>query len=1074
MIFAPKDPPPAWHGVFIRVWDSRSVLKARTTCRVLGMVVLMGMFERRLATQVLNAPRLSSIMPAGAQAGSDCEVSINGESIEGDQQLLFSDPRISASSVAAPASRFYPTTRPVANRFVVKVGSQVLPGTYSVRVVTPLGISNSRRFLVGSIPEVTQKKSNHEPAEAAPASVNSVINGVLAPQTSDYYRFSATQGQKLVLHCSTRLMDSRAEPALAIYNSTGSVLKQIHDPIHIEPTLSFTVPSDGDYYLSVHDFVYAGGPEYGYRLSISTGPWIDFVDPPFASSDHPRHTLYGWNLPGSTTSGELTRNGEPLEKLEVSIDPPAAAAPALETFLQPADAGVDSFPYRFTGTNGISNAVRMVVAKGALTNEAEPNNTPEEAQAISLPAQVVGRFNPRNDRDWYSFHATKGEKLWIEVISQRLGLPTDPRLTIQQVVTDKAGKTTVKELADVDDAPKLEDGGKFRVTSEDPAVAFTAPDDGDYRILVQDLYSSGQGAPWLYYLLSVRPASPDFQLLTYPARLSANDNGNTPQSTVARKGSGTVIDVVALRRDGFAEAIALSAEGCPPGVTVRPGYIAQGASVGAMMLQVAPDAGDWAGAIRIVGKAAPAVSDEDTTGGIAGTPASEAHVATPVETLFNSPNGGTIQPMRLETTYGLAIRDGLTLPFTIDAGEEKVWRVPRGGKLQIPVQIIRNAKFVDEKFAGEIKLQAVTQGQVRAEALSFDAGTNQKDLVVSTEAGAATGRYSLILKAEAPATIARPDGGKAAAEDLKRIDALAKQITEAAQKAAQSRDRAEQVLTQATASLAQAREQKAAKKQAADAAALKARESAHRSEAILQAGTAQASGPSPSAAPANDASSAKEKASLAETQRQASDDAAKAAAAQTAAEAAVQAESDAQQKLKLAEEGKSKASKDETAAKDDVKAAEEARRVAEEQARKAAEQSKPRNLRVQIASAPIQVEVLAAPFALHATPPSQAIDAGAKPVEIPVSITPEFGFSDEVKFELVAPSGASGVSLVEKQNAIAAGQTAATLVLHSDRAAAAGAFTFSLRAHYRFNGRDLTLERPFPLQIIASSTPPKK
>jgi len=47
---------------------------------------------------------------------------------------------------------------------------------------------------------------------------------------------------------------------------------------------------------------------------------------------------------------------------------------------------------------------------------------------------------------------------------------------------------------------------RFRAT--DPALAFAAPEDGTYRLLVRDLYASGQGEARFFYLLVSGPASP--------------------------------------------------------------------------------------------------------------------------------------------------------------------------------------------------------------------------------------------------------------------------------------------------------------------------------------------------------------------------------------------------------------------------------------------------------------------------------------------------------------------------------------------------------------------------------------
>src|SRR2546430_4165899 len=49
-----------------------------------------------------------------------------------------------------------------------------------------------------------------------------------------------------------------------------------------------------------------------------------------------------------------------------------------------------------------------------------------QAQSISPPCEYVGQFYPARDEDWVSFEAKKGEVFWVEVFSQRLGLPSNP------------------------------------------------------------------------------------------------------------------------------------------------------------------------------------------------------------------------------------------------------------------------------------------------------------------------------------------------------------------------------------------------------------------------------------------------------------------------------------------------------------------------------------------------------------------------------------------------------------------------------------------------------------------------
>src|SRR5205823_5224280 len=90
------------------------------------------------------------------------------------------------------------------------------------------------------------------------------------------------------------------------------------------------LPADGDYYVRVSQFTYqGGGPDYFYRLTISTGPWIDAVFPPAIEPGKATSvTLYGRNLPNGQPADGFTVDGRPLEKLVVTVTPPADAAAA--------------------------------------------------------------------------------------------------------------------------------------------------------------------------------------------------------------------------------------------------------------------------------------------------------------------------------------------------------------------------------------------------------------------------------------------------------------------------------------------------------------------------------------------------------------------------------------------------------------------------------------------------------------------------------------------------------------------------------------------------------------------------
>src|SRR4029077_8886930 len=117
----------------------------------------------------------------------------------------------------------------------------------------------------------------------------------------------------------------------------------------------------------------------------------------------------------------------------------------LSALSQPAAANLDGIEYRLRVPESgrmekISNTPNLGFAKAPIIIEQEPNNQPTAAQKVSLPCEYVGQFYPQDDRDWITFDAKKGDAYWIEVISQRLGLPTSPFVLIQRVTKDDNGK----------------------------------------------------------------------------------------------------------------------------------------------------------------------------------------------------------------------------------------------------------------------------------------------------------------------------------------------------------------------------------------------------------------------------------------------------------------------------------------------------------------------------------------------------------------------------------------------------------------------------------------------------------
>ncbi len=307
--------------------------------------------------------------------------------------------------------------------------------------------------------ESVEVEPNNTVAAATPISIQSVVNGRLNQGTDqDVFKFKATRGQRIVLDCWAYRIDSHADATLVLTGPKGEELARNRDTNRLDPLIDFTAAEDGEYFVTVYDFLYGGGPDYFYRLSVTTAPYIEFIMPPAGQAGTSgKFTLYGRNLPGGQVAPQCVVEGKPLESLAVEIalpgDDAARAAPSFVTS-EPSGFGMDSVEYHLDSPQGTSNSLQLGVAYSPVIVEQEPNDTPDKAQMVTTPVEICGQFNPRRDRDWYIFPAKKGDVFWIEVYSERMGEPTDPFLLVEQVVKNDKGEESVKELRAMDDAAK--------------------------------------------------------------------------------------------------------------------------------------------------------------------------------------------------------------------------------------------------------------------------------------------------------------------------------------------------------------------------------------------------------------------------------------------------------------------------------------------------------------------------------------------------------------------------------------------------------------------------------------------
>ena len=510
------------------------------------------------------------LFPPGAQAGTSVDVTVtSGVELEEISKLLFNHPGIAATPKMLDVAG-KPT--PIANQFVVAVAGDVPPGNYEVRTIGFFGISNPRYFIIGSQKELNEVEPNNAREQANALEANQVVNGrVNGGADVDWFKFTAKAGQRLLVNCMARRLDSKLDAALEIYNVAGKRLEFARRNIVGQDALVDLTPTvDGEYFIKLYDFTYAGGEDYPYRLTISTGPYVDFILPSAGlAGSNAQYTVFGRNLPGGQPAGIMS-HGRPLDKLVVNIALPMTADsldPRLT--LEPYSAGIDGVPYSIASPTGPSNAVMVQFSSTVPLLEHEPNDKPSQAQKLIIPGEVDGQFQARGDVDYYSFDAKSKEAFWIEVVAHRAGAAIDPVMLIDQVKTNDKGEETLTRISALDDDASNPLVNLFDTLNDDNTAKFVAPADGTFQITLRERFGNAKQDLGVYRLI-VRKEAPDFRVaalatpLTPPGQRQA-----APSGVTLRRGDNFPVHVVAFRRDGFTGPVTVSAEGLPPGVTCR-------------------------------------------------------------------------------------------------------------------------------------------------------------------------------------------------------------------------------------------------------------------------------------------------------------------------------------------------------------------------------------------------------------------------------------------------------------------------------------------------------------------------
>ncbi|HUG68157.1 MAG TPA: PPC domain-containing protein [Pirellulaceae bacterium] len=408
------------------------------------------------ATLLAAPPKCDTLFPAGGQRGQQIDVTAAGS---------FSNWPVSAW-VDREGLQIEPDKDN--GKFKITIADNA-SGVYLIRFHDKEGATQLRPFAVDSLPEVTETEPNDELAAANKIAQSSIVNGRLEKSGDvDGFAFEMKAGQTLVASLdANQTFGSPMDAVLQICSADGFVLEQNDDERGVDPQIIFVAPRDGSYVIRTFAFpltpnssiAFSGASNYIYRLTLTTGGFIDQVFPLSLQPDISADTLlFGWNLP-------------------------AGAAIAQAASIRP-DRVFASHP-EYTSSVQQSVTTYPVVTAATELSQANP-------QPIEWPVVVTGRIDDERDEDVFQVTATKGTKLSIQVESDTLGFLLDPLVQ----VLDAEGKV----IGEVDDTNR----------QRDCQLTQTIPADGDYRIVVRDVHRHG-GFRYVYRM-TIDEAKPDFVL----------------------------------------------------------------------------------------------------------------------------------------------------------------------------------------------------------------------------------------------------------------------------------------------------------------------------------------------------------------------------------------------------------------------------------------------------------------------------------------------------------------------------------------------------------------------------------
>lgn len=339
------------------------------------------LFGGSFANGQLPVIELSALSRSGGQISSEFDLRItSGKLLDDVKELMFSHPGIKADFISDQSFR-------------ISIANDIKPGRYEVRALGRYGLSNPRSFLVTTLLNVAPDAVSHDAAKPTPIALNTIYHARSVAEQIDYYSLHLEAGDSVQVDLISQRVDSQMVGKITRLEKVDQLSQSARGTDYVDPQLTFTATHSGDYVVRVHDFVFGGGDDYFYQLSVQTqAAAIDLLGTPAASGEVPQYSL-----PESFTL--LNQPASPSIQVDESPSP----------------------------------------------------------LAIVPPCILAARFDEDDDDDVYLFDAQAGETFAIELQSQRLGQPTDVRIEVERAEAQPTGEPVWQPVVSHDESQEISD-----------------------------------------------------------------------------------------------------------------------------------------------------------------------------------------------------------------------------------------------------------------------------------------------------------------------------------------------------------------------------------------------------------------------------------------------------------------------------------------------------------------------------------------------------------------------------------------------------------------------------------------